>query len=111
MSVILPPGRPAIQTGMSNEMIHRRLIAEATNRILQGHINATLTLTLDPNVGQTAVVDSRISPQTCASLSPATANAATALGTTFIVCGTGSLVVSHANNAQTDRVFLLSLIG
>lgn len=111
MSVVQPVGRPAVQTDLTDDRLHRRVIAEAVNRIMQGHFNASLFVTLDPNVASTAVVDSRISLQTCAALMPQTAHAAAALATTFVVCTSGSLVINHANNAQTDRTFTMGLIG
>lgn len=111
MSVILPTGRPGVQVNLSDEADHRREIAQAVNRLNQGHMNVTLFVTLDPNVGQTVVVDSRISPQTGVVLQPTTANAAAALATTYAVCTAGSARISHANNTQTDRVFTAVMIG
>lgn len=111
MSVVQPPGRPGVQLSYSNEKDHRRQLGEAINRANQGHVNVCLFVTLDPDVAQTSVVDSRISLQTHAGLQPQTANAAAALATTWIVCTNGSLVINHVNNGQTDRTFTLSMIG
>jgi hypothetical protein len=109
VSVVQPPGRPHVQETYSNEKDHRRQLAQGVNRALQGHINATLFVTLDPNMGSTTVIDARISPQTHAGLQPQTADAAAA--STYIKCTNGSLTIFHANNGQTDRTFTLSLIG
>lgn len=111
MTFILPPGRPAVPTSSTNETIHRRLIAEGVNRANQGHVNATIFVTLDPGLTETMVTDSRISIQTSALLQPTTANAAAALATTWIVCTNGSLTISHVNNTQTDRSYNLGIVG
>lgn len=111
MTFTLPPGRPSVQENYSKEADHRRQIAQGVNRALQGHINSSIFVTLDPNVAQTVVVDSRISFQTAALLHPQTASAAAALPTTYTVCTNGSLTIHHANNAQTDRNYTLSITG
>lgn len=111
MTVTPTVARPATQVNLKNSEIHRRQIAEAVNRINQGHFNCTLFVTLDPDVGQTVVTDSRISLQTAALLHPQTANAAAAMPTTFIQCTNGSATISHTNNAQTDRSFTMAMIG
>ena len=111
MTVTLPVGRPGVQLDMPNEAQHRRQIAAAVNRIMQGHINSTLFVTLTPSSTQTVVTDSRVSPQTCVTLHPQTAHAAAALATTFVVCGNGILTINHASSAQTDRTFTLGMVG
>lgn len=111
MSVAQPPGRPGVQLSYPKEADHRRQLAQAINRLNEGHSSTTLFVTLDPNVVQTSVVDSRISPQTAALLQPQTAHAAAALPTTWIVCTDGSLEINHANSAQTDRTYTISLSG
>lgn len=111
MSIVQTVGRPSIPLDVPDERLHRRAIAEGVNRVLKGHLNSTLLVTLDPNVATTDVIDARISIQTCASLMPQTAHAAAALATTYIVCTSGSLTIHHANNAQTDRTFTMSLVG
>lgn len=111
MTVSIPSGRPGVQIDLPNEQQHRQSMARAINRINQGHISSTVTLTLDPNVASTKVVDSRISQQTCASAQPQTASAASEVPTMYIVCGSGSLTVFHTNSATTDRVFTLGMVG
>ena len=89
-----------------------RRVVEVVNRINQGKLNVASELTLTANVASTTLTDSRISPQAFIGLMPTTANAATALATTYI--GTrlnGSATITHANNAQTDRTFALLIIG
>jgi hypothetical protein len=111
MSTVQPAGRPGVPTTSSDQVIHRRLIAEGVNRLNQGHMNASLYVTLDPGETETVVVDSRISRQTALIFHPQTADAAAALGTTYAVCTNGSATIYHTSNAQTDRKFTLGLIG
>ena len=104
-------GHPGVQVSFPNEKDHRRQIAQLANRLNQGQMNCTLIVTLDPDVTQTTVTDSRISSQTCVIFSPQTADAAAAIPTTSAVCTNGALVISHASSAETDRTFNLGLIG
>ena len=111
MSVVQPPARPGVQVSSPNEADHRRQIAQGVNRLNQGQCNATLFVTLDPNVTSTEVVDARISGQTFAGLQPQTAHAAAALPTTYVVCTNGSAIINHGSAASTDRLFTMCLIG
>lgn len=113
MSVSYPPARPAVQLSLADAPDHRRQLGQASNRQLQGHMNCTLFVTLDPNVNSTMVVDSRISAQTYAGMMPQTSDAGAeiAAGGLFVNCTNGSLVISHANNANADRSFVMCLIG
>ena len=80
---------------------------------MDGKINSTGTVTLTASVATTTVTDFRIGADTVVLLSPTTANAAAALGTTYhssTTAGT-SFVLTHANNAQTDRDFRYTLLG
>lgn len=86
------------------------------NNILQGKMNVSTTLTLDANAASTTITDARIGFETHVILTPTTANAAAELGNgTLYISETsrvnGSVVVTHANNAQTDRTFRVSYIG
>lgn len=103
--------RPAVQEDMPDANQHRRQIARGVNRLTNGHNNATLSVTLDPAEDTTVVTDARISLQTCGTLAPTTVNAAGALPTTYWVCEAGLMTIHHANNSQTDRTYIVSLIG
>lgn len=111
MSLSLPAGRPAVQLSNPDAADHRRQIAQAVNRINQGHFNCTLFVTLVANAATTTVTDSRISAQTCASFQPQTAHAAAEVPTLYAVCGQGSMTINHSNNSQTDRNFTVGIIG
>lgn len=96
---------------LEDQAQHRRLLAEAINRVLQGKLNNTGDVTLTANTGSTTITDARVSPNTKVLLTPTTTNAAAAIGTTYIVAGDMSFVITHANNAQTDRTFGYALFG
>jgi hypothetical protein len=89
-----------------------REIAERVNRLLQGKLNAVATLTLTANAASTVLTDTRIGGATWIGLMPTTANAAAALGTTWVSArGTGTATISHANDAQVDKTYAVLLIG
>lgn len=89
-----------------------REVSEKVNNLLRGKMNAVGSLTLAINAATTTLTDSRIGGGTFICLSPTTANAAAALGTTYIGAkAKGSATIAHANNAQADRTFDVLLIG
>ena len=91
-----------------------RLVAQAVNRIDDGSINATGTITLTINVASSTLSDRRIGKQTKVILVPTTANAAGELATLYQTLPNateGQAVLNHANNAQADRTFGYVLAG
>lgn len=89
-----------------------REIAQRVNRILQGKLNAVTSLTLTANDTTTTLTDVRIGAATWIGLMPTTANAAAALGTTYVSArDTGTATITHANDASTDKTFDVLLIG
>ena len=98
----------------ANEIEHRRKLAKGVNLVGKGKMNAVTTLTLTANVASTTLTDARITPQSFIGFQPLTSNAAAALSTTYITTTNqtnGSAVITHANNAQTDRDFRILIIG
>lgn len=84
----------------------------AINRHNTGKFNCTLDVTLTANAATTTVRDSRISIDCALLLSPKTANAAAAIGTTYVSSqSSGSAVLTHTNDAQTDKIFRLAILG
>jgi len=68
--------------------------------------------TLLPNLASSPLRDKRIGKDSVILIMPTTANAATALATTYFnALKPGQCVVNHANNAQTDRTFRYTVIG
>ena len=106
-------GRPFAQEDMPDEKQHRRQIARVLNQVMKGHLNNTLSVTLTVSSATTVVNDPRISISTAAHFMPTTAHAAAeiAAGGFYAVPAQGVLTITHANNANADRTFNVSLNG
>lgn len=63
------------------------------------------TVTLTANATSTTVTNASIVPSSTITMSPVTPHAGNDGATTSWVAGTGSFVITHANNARTDRTF------
>jgi hypothetical protein len=89
------------------------VIVDAIQQITQGRSNAHGTFTLGTGVTTTTVTAINCSENSCISVTPKTANAATACqdGAFYIVPGNGSFVVHHASTANTDCDFHYSING
>lgn len=77
-------------------------------------MNCVLTVTLVANVGTTTVKDARISRlNTAILMCPTTAHAAAeiASGNLYHTITDEQVIINHTNNAQTDRVFQMAMIG
>lgn len=90
--------------------------ADIINRMQVGRSNCTTSVTLTANVASTTVTDERIAYNSVILLMPKTANASAEIGNgTIYISDTGrvngSVVITHANNAQSDRSFGLVIIG
>lgn len=82
--------------------------------LASGRSNAHGEFTLDANETSTTVTAVTCGKDATVLLQPTTANAAAEIGNGTIYIGTvsnGSFVVTHANNAQTDRTFRYAAIG
>lgn len=93
-----------------------RQTALTINQMLAGKLNAVLDITLTASVATTIVEDPRFGVNCALNFDPLTANAATekAAGTLYVLAAnrvTGQITITHANNAQTDRTFRLTVIG
>ena len=98
-----------------NDPFSRRMY-EVLQQIRSGKLEIVGELTLTAGAASTAVTDIRVSPQSVIVWHPRTANAAAELaaGTMYITdanMGSGSMVVTHANNAQVDRTFRFAVLG
>jgi hypothetical protein len=86
--------------------------ALAIQELYSGRSNAAGSVTLAAGAISTVVQAINCAPQCAVFLFPKTANAAAAVGSTFVSSvGTGSFTLSHANNAQTDRSYFFVAIG
>lgn len=107
---------PTVPENDVNDFEHRRKLAKTVNNAIAGKLNAVTTLTLAASVATTTLTDARITPQSFIGLMPQTANASAEIGAgTIYILATnqtsGSVIITHANNAQTDRTFTLLIIG
>jgi hypothetical protein len=79
---------------------------------MSGKLNVVGELVLAPGSTTTTLNDPLITRASCVSLMPMTVNAASALSTTYFdPTQSGSVVVRHANNSQTDRRFRYAVMG
>lgn len=88
-----------------------QIFALAINELTQGRSNAHGTVTLTANAASTAVTNSNCASGSCVKLTPTTANAASALATTYVTAANGSFTITHANNAQVDKTFTYAIQG
>jgi hypothetical protein len=88
--------------------------AQAISELFQGRSNAVGTCTLAAGATTTVVAADNCGDESQVFLFPKTANAAAALATTYILAANirnGGFTITHANNAQTDRIFGYVAIG
>ena len=91
-----------------------RKVATAINKIIEGRTDNYGSVTLGTSTVTTVVTlaDSQISENSVIAMSPRTANAAAALGTTYVsAVSNGAFTLTHASSAQTDRTFDYAWIG
>lgn len=89
-------------------------VIRSIQQLSAGRSNAVGLVTLAASATSTTVTDGNCSVDSTISLSPATADAAAALATTFIPVATianGSFVISHTSAASTDRTFRYAIAG
>jgi hypothetical protein len=108
--------KPAIPTSGSDWREWLLKVANIANDMRHGHMNTGGLITLTASVATTTVTDDRISVDSTFVLVPSTANAAAELGNGTLYFSesgrvNGSIVITHANNAQTDRTFRIVIIG
>lgn len=89
-----------------------RRLAEAVNDLGTGRSNAIGSVTLTASTATTTVTDRKVAVDSVISLMPTTANAAAALGTTYVSNRKpGSFTLTHASNGQTDKTFDYAIVG
>ena len=91
-----------------------RKLADSINQIVKGRLDAYGSVTLRANQTTTTVSARSVAERSTIILTPRSANAAAELGngTLWVSAkANGSFTITHANNAQTDRVFDYAWIG
>ena len=89
-------------------------VRDVVNNIIRGKLNCTGAVTLGAGAGSTLLSDPRIGGGSVLLLQATSANAAAEIGNGtlyFDAAGAGSVVIRHANNAQSDRSFSYVVIG
>lgn len=82
------------------------------NGTVAGKLNVLGELTLNANAATTVLNDALITQASFVGLMPMSANAATALVSLYFAPSqTGSVVINHQNNAQTDRTYRYVIFG
>lgn len=82
------------------------------NQLEQGRLNVGGTCTLAASATTTTVTAPNCGAGSQVQLTPKTANAATAMATTYVsAVGNGSFTLTHASNTQTDRTFGYACFG
>lgn len=111
------PSAPLQFYGVEPTLVgHLRRLGEIINSLLRGGLNNSGTVTLTANAASTTLTDARIAYNSAIVLVPTTANASAEIGAgTSYISETGRLngsaVITHANNAQTDRIYRYLIQG
>lgn len=95
------------QAGSGHAVTHGEFesVGDRLNMLEKGIMSKAGEITLTANTTSTTVSLYGCSSTSIVVISPLTANAAGAIGTTYIVPAKGQFVINHANTATTDRKF------
>lgn len=101
--------RPELKPNQGFDQQARTIV----NETRRGKLNNGGEVTLTANAASTTLSDPLITTNSRVALEmPMSANAAGALGTTYFDApASGSVVIRHANNAQTDRTCRYGVYG
>ena len=105
---------PSNTRPLPNEGGSPRDVAHTVNNILKGKINAVFSVTLTAGAGTTTINNPLVTKNSAFLFSPQTANAAAIAAPhvlqSNITEGT-SFIITHANDANADKTFMLCLLG
>lgn len=88
------------------------LARTVVNNAMSGKLDVVGELVLAAGSATTVLNDPLITRASSVLLTPQTVNAAGALTSLYFEqTGSGSVVIHHANNAQSDRLFRYAIIG
>lgn len=105
-------GYPLAPETMTNDVEHRRKLAQTANLAMQGKLNAVTQVTLTPSSTTTTLTDARIGATTFISFQPLTADAAGAMSGLYVSSQKkGQATITHASASSVDRTFNVLLIG
>lgn len=96
----------------SDEIRHRRNIANWAVSITNGHLKNTRDMTLGAGVTTTTILDERVAVNSFIGFMPLTANALSAGPTVWVSSqSAGGFTITHASSAATDKAFRYCLLG
>jgi len=105
-------GRLRVPEFLADDTTHRQLLARNLNQVAAGLLDCTLMVTLASGATSSVFKDARINTRTCASFAPTTAHAGTEIAAgMWWVCANGQVTVHHANTADTDKTFIMGIVG
>lgn len=85
---------------------------DAVNQAIKGKLNALADLTFRANQTTTVLTNERVGVDSYINLMPTTANARTALNTSYVSARTnGTATFTHASASASDAVFVALIIG
>lgn len=105
---------PANTRPLPNEGGSPRDIAQTVNNILKGKINAVFSITLASGAATTTVNNPLVTKNSAFLFSPQTAHAA-AIAAPYVLQSNitegASFVITHANDANSDKTFSVAILG
>lgn len=104
----IPPIPTQVAPGQERNLL--RIVAERSNLVLRGKMNAVATVTLTPGATSTVLTDERIGIFSTVNLQATSATAAAAVGL-WVEKAQGSATIHHDNTADLDRTFSCLIIG
>lgn len=112
----LHPKPPTSVSSFGEVTSNVRRLFDTIFQLRRGKTENTVLLTLTANAASTTLTDARISIQSALHFDPLTANAAAELGAGTLYAleanrSTGSVAITHANNAQNDRKYIVTITG
>lgn len=107
---------PAQTASTSTILAWVKDVADIITAMQRGRHNNVGTVTLTANSATTTLADARIAADSAVIIVPTTANASAEIGAGTLHISeigrvNGSIVITHANNAQTDRTFRYAIMG
>lgn len=105
-------GRLRVPEFLSSDVTHRQLLARTLNQAAQGLLDCTLIVTLLDNAAVSTIMDARINVRSSLIFAPQTAKAGAEMAAgMWWVCENGKVTVNHTNTADTDKTFIMGIVG
>lgn len=103
---------PKVPRDISATEGYLRSLVSVIELISSGKINVTGEITLDANSSSTVFTNQLLGVGSVVNFMPVTANAAAVISSVYISDrANGEFTITHANDANTDKIFRFSIIG